>query len=71
VCPEEGCGAKISITTVKQVVERRDKDLLKKLEKFEKDIVDNDTRFCTRPGCDGRMKKSFFSGNKLTCPDCG
>ena len=50
-CPFTDCGRTIDLKEVRELVEKRDKSLLEKMDKFADDIVYMDTRFCTRAGC--------------------
>ena len=69
-CPAEGCNdSKITVKEVKEFV-KNDKELLTKLNKFAGETVDLFTRFCVRPGCEGRMRAENMDAKKLTCGEC-
>ena len=62
----------MALTEVKRFLKdvAKDKQLLEKLERFADNHIDLYTRFCVRPGCEGRMRSENLNTKKMVCPDC-
>ena len=74
VCPQSDCGKRVLTVELEQLFKKDDPEVLEKFERFrEKKLEESDPllRFCTKPGCEGKMRGENMQAKELTCPDCG